>query len=88
MSETAQTYEAGEWVTGDKGVGAAKRMIRRAMVNTERHHGVELGPIRWLSLKPGHPRCGDVPRYIKGASPRMIVGEADVVGAAPRVERI
>jgi hypothetical protein len=80
MSETAKIYEAGEWVADDRDVARVKRIIRRAMINAERHHGFTLGPIRWYSLKPGSRRAGRVPAYIKGTSPRLIVGEAIVVG--------
>src|SRR3990167_2456528 len=48
---------------------------------SERQHGVTLGPIEFTVKRPGDDRVPQVPAHIEGPDVRLLVGEAKVVYA-------
>lgn len=82
-----ETFESAIWLDGCE-TPEMVRQFKADVVDTIDRTCVEnhllRAPVRFIEKKPGDNRVPPVPDHIQGLDVRLLVGEADITGYAPR----
>lgn len=84
------TIESAIWLTGEETQDLRDRYeddVRNAVSYICHEKGYTHGPVRFVEKRPGAERVPAVPDHVQGIDVRLLIGEADVTGNVPQLER-
>lgn len=61
--------------------------VREGIQELCREKGFLPGPVKFRECRPGEGNVPEVPDHIQGPDVRLLIGEADIIAPAPRIER-